>query len=384
MPGLVAAIHTAACTGDMYGSPPTGDTTAGPRGVGALRVVPFQTTDPAGKVLTTTGPTTAGVSITAISDGTSNMVLLSEALSPESSAGWGGLIGSILYGNIGGGLFTTTITPNSSSPDRPIGPCPKDQGINSDKAPCVSRGGNVWWTRSAVGADVGARSRPSGGVNADLADGSVRFVPDGIDLGTWRCGGWCSRRSRDTRRGLHRRHQSDRRERHGADGKLPRRTRSGSRCWADRQRYGHGKPLVAVRDSGDDRTHRIADLSGNGGDCQRHKGAAAAEDGRADDQPRPVAGPVGDRRPVLLGDDRQAVFDLLAGQAMQMNRVVAEFHLRRLNQSQCLEELLHCGLAGGRRSGHRVVPAVGLIPTGRGAALDQGGGLLGRVVRFRR
>jgi prepilin-type processing-associated H-X9-DG protein len=87
---------------------------------------------------------------------------------------------------MGGGLFTTTITPNSSSPDRPIGPCPQNQGISSYRAPCVSLGGNAWWTRSAVKAYVGARSRHTGGVNTAMADGSVRFVPDGIDLTTWR------------------------------------------------------------------------------------------------------------------------------------------------------------------------------------------------------
>ncbi len=175
-----------ACTGsgDMYGTKT--DSTAGPWGVGVFGVVPFQTTDPAGKIFNTTGPRTAGVAITAISDGTSNTVLLSEALSPDSSAGCGGPIGSILYGNMGGGLFTTTIAPNSSSPDRPIGPCPQNQGITSYTAPCLSLGGNAWWTRSAVGAYVGARSRHSGGVNAALADGSVRFVANGIDLVTWR------------------------------------------------------------------------------------------------------------------------------------------------------------------------------------------------------
>jgi prepilin-type processing-associated H-X9-DG protein len=175
-----------ACTGsgDMYGN--RTDSTAGPWGVGVFGVVPFQTTDPAGKIFNTTGPKTAGVPLTGIGDGASNTVLLSEALSPETSAGWGGPIGSILYGNMGGGLFTTTITPNSSSPDRPIGPCPRNQGISSYTAPCVSLGGNAWWTRSAVGAYVGARSRHSGGVNVAMADGSVRFMPDSIDLVTWR------------------------------------------------------------------------------------------------------------------------------------------------------------------------------------------------------
>jgi prepilin-type N-terminal cleavage/methylation domain-containing protein/prepilin-type processing-associated H-X9-DG protein len=186
--GMVRGNYRA-CTGsgDMYGS--RTDSTAGPWGVGVFGVVPFQTTDPAGRIFNTTGPRTVGVPITDITDGTSNTVLLSEALSPDTSAGWGGPIGSILYGNMGGGLFTTTITPNSSSPDRPIGPCPQNQGISSYKAPCLSLGGNAWWTRSAVGAYVGARSRHTGGVNVALADGSVRFVADGIDLTTWRAMG---------------------------------------------------------------------------------------------------------------------------------------------------------------------------------------------------
>jgi prepilin-type N-terminal cleavage/methylation domain-containing protein/prepilin-type processing-associated H-X9-DG protein len=186
--GMVRGNYRA-CTGsgDMYGT--RTDTTAGPWGVGVFGVVPFQTTDPNGHIFNTTGPKTAGVRIPAITDGTSNTVLLGEALSPDTSAGWGGPIGSILYGNMGGGLFTTTITPNSSSPDRPIGPCPRDQGITSYMAPCVSLGGNAWWTRSAVGAFVGARSKHTGGVNTALADGSVRFISDSIDLTTWRAMG---------------------------------------------------------------------------------------------------------------------------------------------------------------------------------------------------
>jgi prepilin-type N-terminal cleavage/methylation domain-containing protein len=186
--GMVRGNYRA-CTGsgDMYGS--RTDATAGPWGVGVFGVVPFQTTDPAGRIFNTTGPKTAGVKLTAITDGTSNTVLLSEALSPETSAGWGGPIGSILYGNMGGGLFTTTITPNSTSPDRPIGPCPQNQGITSYLAPCVSLGGNAWWTRSAVGAYVGARSQHTGGVNMALADASVRFIADSIDLTTWRAMG---------------------------------------------------------------------------------------------------------------------------------------------------------------------------------------------------
>jgi prepilin-type N-terminal cleavage/methylation domain-containing protein/prepilin-type processing-associated H-X9-DG protein len=177
------------CTasGDMYGSPT--DATAGPWGVGVFGVVPLQTTDPAGKIFNTTGPKTNGLPIPGIADGTSNTVMLSEGLSPETSAGWGGPIGMVIYGNMGGALFTTSLTPNSSSPDRPIGPCPRNQGIQSYTAPCVSLGGNAWWTRSAVGAQTAARSQHTGGVNAAMADGSIRFVANTIDLTTWRAMG---------------------------------------------------------------------------------------------------------------------------------------------------------------------------------------------------
>jgi prepilin-type N-terminal cleavage/methylation domain-containing protein/prepilin-type processing-associated H-X9-DG protein len=185
--GMIRANYRA-CTGsgDMYGDE-VNSGAPGPWGLGVFGVTPYQTTDPAGHIFDKTGqPRTAGCELSKISDGASNTVLLSEALSPDSSEGWGGPIGDILYGNMGGGLFTTTITPNSTSPDRPIGPCPRDQGILSYHAPCLSLGGNAWWSRSAVGAYVGARSRHSGGVNVAMADGSVHFVSDNIDLATWR------------------------------------------------------------------------------------------------------------------------------------------------------------------------------------------------------
>jgi prepilin-type processing-associated H-X9-DG protein len=53
----------------------------------------------------------------------------------------------------------------------------------------VSLGGNAWWSRSAVGAQAAARSKHTGGVNLALADGSVRFVSDTVDLAVWRAMG---------------------------------------------------------------------------------------------------------------------------------------------------------------------------------------------------
>jgi prepilin-type N-terminal cleavage/methylation domain-containing protein/prepilin-type processing-associated H-X9-DG protein len=171
-----------ACTGagDMYGNatPPTA-AAAGPWGVGAFAVVAGQSTDPGAAV------PTRGCKLVGITDGTSNTIFISEGISP-TVAGWGGPIGSWIYGNMGGALFTNTLTPNSTAPDRPIGPCPQNQGDTTYNLPCTSLGGNAWFTQSGVGAYVGARSRHQGGVNAALADGTVRFFDNSIDLNTWR------------------------------------------------------------------------------------------------------------------------------------------------------------------------------------------------------
>lgn len=92
----------------------------------------------------------------------------------------------IVYGNMGGSLFSASLTPNSSSPDRPIGPCPQDAGDSYYQAPCVSLGSNAWWTPSGQGAYAAARSKHPTGVNASMADGSVRFFSNSVDLITWR------------------------------------------------------------------------------------------------------------------------------------------------------------------------------------------------------
>jgi prepilin-type processing-associated H-X9-DG protein len=54
------------------------------------------------------------------------------------------------------------------------------------KAPCLSLGGNAWWTPSGAKAHAAARSYHTGGVNAAMSDGSVRFAANTIDQATWR------------------------------------------------------------------------------------------------------------------------------------------------------------------------------------------------------
>ena len=53
-------------------------------------------------------------------------------------------------------------------------------------APCQTLGNNQWNTPSGDGAYAAARSKHSGGVNVAMADGSVRFVAEEIDVSLWR------------------------------------------------------------------------------------------------------------------------------------------------------------------------------------------------------
>lgn len=164
-------------TGDMYGEPT--DSSAGPWGPGVFAVKHGQGVDSNSAVRT------QGVAFGAMSDGTSNTLIVSEGIVP-TVAGWGGPIGSVMYGNMGGALFSASSTPNSTTPDQMVGPCPKDRGDDSYKPPCVSVAGAAWWTPSGSGAQAAARSNHPGGVVAGMADGSARFFSQTIDLVTWR------------------------------------------------------------------------------------------------------------------------------------------------------------------------------------------------------
>jgi prepilin-type N-terminal cleavage/methylation domain-containing protein/prepilin-type processing-associated H-X9-DG protein len=163
------------CTGsgDMYGN--STDTTKGPWGKGVFGVYSGQSFD----------VRTPGSRVRDITDGTSKTLMLSEGLVNVVQE-WGGPISETIYGNMGGALFSASLTPNSSSPDRPLGPCPQDQGDNQYKPPCLSLGSNAHYAPSASGAYATARSNHFGGVNVTMADGSVSFVNDQINTTVWR------------------------------------------------------------------------------------------------------------------------------------------------------------------------------------------------------
>jgi prepilin-type N-terminal cleavage/methylation domain-containing protein/prepilin-type processing-associated H-X9-DG protein len=165
-------------SGDMYGQ--ATDATAGPWGVGMFSVKHGQSFDPGAHVPTN------GVRIEEATDGLSNTLLLSEGLVATVAPGWGGPMGETIYGNMGGALFSASLTPNSTAPDRVIGPCPQSLGDPGYQEPCLSLGVNSWWTPSGAAAHAAARSHHSGGVNAALADGSVRYFTNTIDLYLWR------------------------------------------------------------------------------------------------------------------------------------------------------------------------------------------------------
>ena len=107
--------------------------------------------------------------LTDLTDGTSNTMLASETVQG---------IGSDLRGFTWwapGAQFTTVYGPNSTSPDIVTQNCNNQPARN---LPCVDNGGQ--WNILA------ARSRHTNGVQALMGDGSVRFVPQSIDINVWR------------------------------------------------------------------------------------------------------------------------------------------------------------------------------------------------------
>jgi prepilin-type processing-associated H-X9-DG protein len=98
--------------------------------------------------------------------------MFSEVLPTSTSSDWRG---ATICPGMGANMFSTFTTPNSTTPDS-IYAC---DPANPELLPCkvtVQADGNMF---------AAARSRHSGGVNAAMADASVRFFQDGISQTVW-------------------------------------------------------------------------------------------------------------------------------------------------------------------------------------------------------
>jgi prepilin-type processing-associated H-X9-DG protein len=115
------------------------------------------------------GTTPRSTKITDFTDGTSNTLLMSERImAPDSLFD---IRGDIINNDRGCFSFMTINTPNSSVPDALV-----FYAANLDPAMPSAPSGN---------GQSAARSRHSGGVNAALGDGSIRFFSNSTPVTVW-------------------------------------------------------------------------------------------------------------------------------------------------------------------------------------------------------
>ena len=120
-----------------------------------------------------------GAKIRDITDGTSNTLLMVEYLTGtmDDARGW------FWTSQAGASIIFAWVTPNSNAPDQLCGvTCAPNSHQPEMNLPCKDE--PSLYARTAT-----SRSQHPGGVNALLADGSVPFVSDSIDVTIWRAMG---------------------------------------------------------------------------------------------------------------------------------------------------------------------------------------------------
>jgi prepilin-type N-terminal cleavage/methylation domain-containing protein len=139
-----------------------------------------------------------------ISDGTSNTLMMSEALVLPTTAGWGGPY-SDGQTALGGQVFTGYNPPNSQLPDAlcrqgewwgnaQSGFLEQDLPVTASGQPTPPVSVPFYFSATSDARidsnghkqqHIAARSKHPGGVNASRCDGSVDFFIDGVDLLVW-------------------------------------------------------------------------------------------------------------------------------------------------------------------------------------------------------
>jgi len=179
-PGFETVVGTLQCPSDPN-SPKTITVAGNPQGAHGNYVVCaastyYNTGNAEGRTLNGMFFSSSKVKLTDVTDGTSNTFMVSE-INVVPDATQHDLRGRYNNGIHAGTWFTTLNPPNTTVPDQVQG----NYCVNLPlRAPC---------TNPATNFGNYARSYHTGGVNAALGDGTVRFVRDGVDAAVYRAAG---------------------------------------------------------------------------------------------------------------------------------------------------------------------------------------------------